>query len=289
MSNCTESSFVAPSGVVPDVLSQIDAMLYEPKMVMRPALRRRDSTGSSTAWRKEEMLSPSANKDTTAARVLEDANLKLDVGKVRLPLSEDYFEEDDPTERDSLLTPDHSPGPKDMSSSITAVIDPYAPKFVARYIYPSERCPEALSPPTPWLQSPGPVSNELNLSHWPNIIYLIMSFTESIINFVMEDNTPGVIEYSATEFKQKINAIQVQAPVFEGPRSSGATTSAPEKVISIVALVSMGENQPPQVVSITAKPKRVRQLIKGYGLVNVAEDMYGVQIKEPLKSLRDAD
>ncbi|KAH3955886.1 hypothetical protein HBI25_143760 [Parastagonospora nodorum] len=265
-------------------------MFYESKIVTRPAQRRQDSTGSSTAWWKEEMPSSSARNDTAAARVLGDANLDLDMGNVRLPLSEDYFEEDDPTERDSLLTQDQSPISKDMSSSITPVriVDPYAPKFMARYIYPSERRPEALSPPKPSPPSPAPSSNELNLSYWPNITYLIMSFTKSLINFVMEDNTPRVIEYSALEVRQKMKDIQVQARVAEAPKSSGATNSAPEKVIGIVALVSMGENQPPQAVSITAKPKRVRQLIKGYGVVNVAEDMYGVQIKEALKSLREA-
>lgn len=306
MSKPTEGRPAAPLGVDPDVLSQINALFREPKMIVRSARRRRDSAANSVAWWKEAVPSPPGYNDTTAAPALEEAPVANPIGdgnsikeadlehnmeNLRHPSPEDNSEEDDLKERNSLLTPDQSPGSGDISSSINSVVDLDAPKFMARYIYPSERHPGPLSPLTLSPSSPPllPPFNEINLAHWPNITFSIMSSIESVMNFIMEDKTPGVIEYSASEVKQKMNEIQVEARISDAPKSSGATTSVPEKVVGIVAFVSVGENQPPQVVSITAKPKRVRQVLKDYGVRNVAEDVYGSQIKEALMSPRRAD
>jgi len=278
MNSNIESSPTAPSGVDPDVLSQIDALFREPKMVMRPALRRRDNAGNPVRRWKKAVPSPLAHNNTTA-------------DSFRLPSPEDDLDEDEPSERDAVLTTDQSLGSEVTSSSITPSADPNAPKFMARYVYPSERRPGPLSPalPLPSPPPPLPPSSETNLAHWPNITFLIMSSIQSVMDFIMGDSTPGVIEYSASEVKQKMNEIQVEARIAEAPNSSGATTTAPEKVIGIVALVSVGENRPPQAVSIFAKPKRVRQLLKDYGAKDMAEDVYGLQIKQALMSLRRAD
>jgi hypothetical protein len=135
--------------------------------------------------------------------------------------------------------------------------------------------PKVIGPPTP--------------DHWPTLTSIISAFVGRIYSFVFKDDTPAVIEYSKEEAKQKTNALQIEARATQQnfTRSHGGPLqgiSRPETVISIVALVPSGNGSHHRAVTVTAKPKCVRQLLKEE-VGSLAEDVYGAHIKAALESL----
>jgi hypothetical protein len=268
MSKTTQISQDAPSDIGRKVLLEINALSSEPDMTMQPqrsTLARRDSTGSSEAWWESEKVTQSDHFGTT----LCPSNPENDPDNAEF------------SEKDSLLPTEHWLVCNNESTSSSQVANAHEPKILARYIYPSEHRPD--TPPPAEIGS-------LSSGHWPTLASLIGTLIHCIIDFILDDDRPAVIEYSNEEAKQKTKGIQIEARVVKSnsPQSNPESPQGiprPEKVIGIVALVPSGTDGHHRAVSITAKPKRVRQILNEE-VVHLAEDVYGAQIKAALNGLR---
>jgi hypothetical protein len=189
---------------------------------------------------------------------ISDNDMKSHKDNYRLQ-SSDYegdAEDDESPENDSLLPSKKAPETVNISPSIVTLDHPHTPKIVARSIFPSEHRPGALAPS---LNEP----IQPNMDHWPTLACLLRSLVIYITSFFIEEE-PAVIEYSTSEIKQRVDKIEVQTQVVGLPGATAKASSALEKVVNIVALVPIGNGAGNQAVAITARPKRVRQLLRNY-------------------------
>jgi hypothetical protein len=270
MSKGTQISQGIPLGIDPEVLSKINALFSEPDMTRqprRPTLARRDSTGSSEAWwkSKPETVIPSDHIGTA------------------VPSSDP---EDDPdeaefSEKDSLLPTEQAPDSADHPATSSQAVDPHTPKIVARYIYPSEH--RSNHQPLSTVGTPSP-------DHWPTVASLINTLVGRIYSFIFDDDTPAIIEYSKEEVKQKTDRIQIEVRLVEvntlqSHHEPAHGSPRPEKLIGIMALVPSANGSHYHTVSITAKSKRVRQILREEQIGSLVEDVYGAQIKAAMRGL----
>lgn len=280
MASSQDSSVSAPEGIEEDVLAKIDAFL-ERSEPTRPKLSRRGASNEMEAWwtkpatpssdqAESAQLSGSQEKGMFFEKDLSpiDAEeaLDFDPDKFRLPSSEDSSldsDEEECSEKDALLSQD------DVSASPTeqhhdyGVTDPMAPKIIARYIYPSEHSSPPLSK-----RQPVPPST---------LASLLAMLWVYILSFFISDE-PGIVEYSPQEIKCRAGDITVEAQVVE-------FSAEPEKVVGVMALIHVGDDEQVHAFPITAKPKRVRDLIKDE-VGRTPEDVYRKQIKGALKALQ---
>ncbi|KAI0570413.1 hypothetical protein PtrSN002B_010874 [Pyrenophora tritici-repentis] len=120
----------------------------------------------------------------------------------------------------------------------------------------------------------------------PSISTLIISTTymigEYMNSYIESFSQPGIIEYAPWEIEQRSN-IQIQAQVSDSTSVEGSGTQEPEKVVKVMAVV--GGSQEQRVVAITAKPKRIKEILKTAGY-KLTENTYKEQIHEAMKRLR---
>lgn len=149
-----------------------------------------------------------------------------------------------------------------------------------RHICPSEHHTSA----------PLPTINQPDSHRWLTLVLLTNSLIDYIVRFCSDD-TPAIIEYSDSEVKRMIYEakIKVEAQIAELPEYLGTMSSPPANVELILVLVQVRDDEEGQTVSIKAKPKRVRQLLKDHGVRGLAGDVYGAQIKEALQRVYQAE
>ncbi|KAI2485410.1 hypothetical protein Ptr902_04350 [Pyrenophora tritici-repentis] len=120
----------------------------------------------------------------------------------------------------------------------------------------------------------------------PSISTLIISTTymigEYMNSYIESFSQPAIIEYAPWEIEQRSN-IQIQAQVSDSTSVEGSGTQEPEKVVKVMAVV--GGSQEQRVVAITAKPKRIKEILKTAGY-KLTENTYKEQIHEAMKRLR---
>jgi hypothetical protein len=169
-------------------------------------------------------------------------------------------------------------------------------RVLARYVYPLEQRP----PHLPLLDWPPPALAPVAL---PSLFSLVGLVWDTISSFI-SSSEPNVVEYSAAEIKKnkanitvRVEAQQVQFTLPRTPnytpspsQSSSETADAePETVVGIVVLLHFdtGHGGKKEVIPIMAIPKRVRQLLKMEGVNDLAEELYGKEIKVALGRLRN--
>lgn len=276
MADSSELSTSAPAGIEEDVLTKINAFLERTEPA-RPSLSRRGASHQMEAWWTKAATSSSAkassatserDQDKYLSPIDEEGALEFDPDDFRSPPSEDSSldYDDEFSEKDALLSSDNNevPAPAAYQHNCIDVIDPKAPKIIARYIYPTERTP----PPLPPRKHVPP----------PTLFSLVAMLWAYLLSFIIP-NEPEIIEYSPQEIKRRAGEISVEAQVVEFP-------AEPEKVVGVMALIHVGDGEHRQPYPITAKPKRVHELMKD-AVGSTAEDVYRKQIKSALKALQN--
>ncbi|OAL01900.1 hypothetical protein IQ06DRAFT_368374 [Phaeosphaeriaceae sp. SRC1lsM3a] len=266
MSNLQEPSTSAPAGIEEDVLAKINAFLEQSEPT-QPSISRRNSSHQMEVWwsrtdstssNRSVLDTRNAEEEKDRSAIEEDDDFELDPDEFRLPPSESSFESDEEySEKDALI----SQG--EVSTGSSQFTDPNAPKIIARYIYTSERTPPHLPPrqviPLPTLSS------------------LLAMFCSYLLSFIIS-NKPDIIEYSPLAVKHRAGDISVEAQVVEFP-------AQPEKVVGVVALLHTGDGEHRRALPITAKPKRVRELM-AHEVGRLTEDVYEKEIKGALNALQ---
>ncbi|KAF1918043.1 hypothetical protein BDU57DRAFT_571947 [Ampelomyces quisqualis] len=276
MSNSEPQSRFLPSGIDPDVQHKINELFEESEALVRPSLSQRSSSSKkSEAWWTTDSSSPlgrtksnlsQEDKNTNSNGISSEEGIFESDGKdFRLPPPES---DDDPKElnpKGSRYCPED---PNTSSTPIAELLDPN-PKIIARYYYPSEYRP-ATPPRSPTRQNPSPQPPPLMLAS------LLSTLCMFILSLFTPD-APAIIEYTPQEIAKKIARLQVEAQV--------VAFDVPEKLVGVVALLHIGgENSERHAIPITARPKRVRELLRQCGYTDM-EDDFGEEIKRALKEL----
>ncbi|KAH7411924.1 hypothetical protein DE146DRAFT_641752 [Phaeosphaeria sp. MPI-PUGE-AT-0046c] len=270
--NSQEPSSSAPAGIDEAVLVKINAFLEQTEPI-RPGISQRSSSNQMEAWRKNSTATTfdqpepkihEARQGMKTSAIKDEEDFDFDPDEFHLPpsgSSSDGYEES--SGKDALQSQEESSTSSLPQEHMYQVADPEAPKIIARYIYSSGRTPPPLSPrePVPTL----------------SLVSLLAIFWSYILSFILH-NEPDIIEYSPQEIKYRAGDIAVEAQIVEFPVQ-------PEKVVGVVALLHVGAGEHRWALPITAKPKRVRELMTEE-VGKLAEDVYGKEIKGALKALQ---
>ncbi|KAF2024726.1 hypothetical protein EK21DRAFT_93848 [Setomelanomma holmii] len=175
------------------------------------------------------------------------------------------FDCDEYNEKSSLLFPLSSSTPSPNNALQRS-------KILARAIYTR---PPRTSPPLPLPPRPVPTPSQRKIE--PSALTTLLSLLYVFLMGLFVDDQPAIIEYSTAEIKSKVRVrceAQLREVVVGRPR------------ITVVMLHIDDENtEKTQVVPITAKPKRVRDLLKEGGVRDVAENLYGKEILGAMRML----
>ncbi|KAF1835241.1 hypothetical protein BDW02DRAFT_597499 [Decorospora gaudefroyi] len=153
---------------------------------------------------------------------------------------------------------------------------PSPPRIIARCAEPLERRPTLSAIPLanarPLMGAPPPTLASM-------LYQALMFFYEYLTSFFCE---PAIIEYSDAEIKRRTK-IAIAASKIAHP-------SSVQKLIRVAALVTnKGEEEDKdraRSMEITAKPKRIRQILNGAECYTT-EEVYGKQIKRALRKLKE--
>jgi hypothetical protein len=267
------------------VLSEIDSLSGKPNMIMTPRVASQDSISKKTdAWWTSKDIAPDLEafgattyKETiqSHAEATREANAEFNED-FRLPLSDSDSDSDkESSEIDTLLPSQQAFELGALPVLQTPVVDPHTPKIIARYIYPPEHRLVATPPKLPPRRDQPPQSS-------------VFSSLLSLLFSCIIDSEPAIIEYTPQQIRQGISEACVEAQMIEYEAQTfigSGDGCLPKKFVSVIALLHVGKIDQRRAVPITAKPKRVRELLKDNGMYDSAEDVYRKEIKGALKSL----
>jgi hypothetical protein len=276
MSNCAQPIPDAPSGIEPEVLSKINALFQEPEVMKTPnSPKQTGATKKEEAWWKNTEP-PSADQQVSENITYEER----DEDEGPKAIGEDRIDSNHSSEDDvetNIQSSDVDSLPSPESTPITQLVpQPTVPSIIARYIYPAKSRP-GTPPPLPARPAQPTLAALLVMMSW----FIIELFTD------ISTDEPAIIEYTPRQIGKKTEEIRVRAQIIECDVSvpiNPATTL--DKVVGVLALVHVGQDVQRQAIQVMASPKRVRQLLKGHGVLLV-EDVYGNQIKTALKDLEN--
>jgi hypothetical protein len=258
-----------------------DPSSQEPSMIKTPAKEQHDSSSKRTdAWWKYSMTSSEiegSDATTVDKNTQQDVDAKVNTEETLPPSPELESDSGEAAfETNTLLPSQQSFQLVTLPTSLQTPVAPSrAPRIIASCIYPNE---DELIVEPPSLP-PGQQET-----------FSFSALLKLICNCVMDIfiDPPAIIEFTPEQIRRKITTVRVEAQIIEYeaqiPSSTGVIPS-PERVVSVTALLYMGENDQRRAVPITARPKRVRDLISNEGSYDVVEDVYKREIKGALKNL----
>jgi hypothetical protein len=263
-----------------------DPSSQEPSIVKTPAKEQHDSSSKKTdAWWKYSITSSEIEESdatTVDENTQQDAEVVQDTGAdfnnegLLLPSSEfDIDSEEEISEANTLLPSQQNLQLVTLPALPTPVTASHALKVIASCIYPNEH---------------EPIVKPSSLSPRQKEPFSFSSLLKLIFNCIMDifNDDPAIIEYTPEQIRRKINTVRVEAQIIEYeaemPSSPGSIPS-PKRIVSVTALLYVDELDQRRAVPITAKPKRVRDLIRDDGSYDLVEDLYKKEIKGALKKL----
>jgi hypothetical protein len=261
MSNSEQVLPKPPPGVEPRVLARINALFEHPKTIQKPSLKQHNTGDKKVPWWLNEMSSSDIEAEPPNSEEIHNEDEETNIKGFRLlPSTYSFDEENESSSEHDPLLPTISTHPSQTAT--TPNIN--GPNVIAQYTYPYDHSP---SPPP---ETPADIPNP-----FPSLYSLIASLFAYIGAFLF-DTEPPIVEHSAAHIKLQQSQIRVEVQVveFDGPEQA-------EKLVGVVASLHVGDC----VVPIMARPKRIREMLRADGVKDLAEDVYGREIKGALRML----
>ncbi|KAH7089792.1 hypothetical protein FB567DRAFT_547350 [Paraphoma chrysanthemicola] len=302
---------VAPPGVDPDVLARINAFMSQTsaqprlksaapivqngnaKVQRRPRFVRRETSTTNIGEKKQHLNTAQKEQDGNGQEQLTQGAYDW-IKEPPIHIDNNAFDATSVYRQRSIQTPHRFT--KSSEPSLTRLIiptpslssienheyDDLGRKILARATYPPR------PPPLP----PRPHHKATQRLDPPTLISLLSMLYVLFLSFFTPATEPGIIEYPTTNMKRS-HQVRCEMLVVETNSDTKDSEDLESEEVGMYTQVAYmahlvvedGRTEKQSVVSITAKPRRVREILRDDGGRGCVEDVYKREIGGAMRRL----